>query len=295
MAAKNAVWKSFREEGNDLLRGAAGGLIFGTPLLFTMEMWFHGMRISPEHLLGILALVTLINTCFSYASGLRRHNDNHTVSGALADSVTAMAMGAIMAVMILALIGQLNPGDGIDVMIGKIVIEAGAISLGITFTNTKFPRRKDKDAGQEPYDALEDAPLSAEQRQARLDFQNLAAAFAGAVIFSFNVAPTEEIVLIASSQSTLSLLVLLFAQGVIGYVILYAAEFKQHKVFKKTPMQSPSAETVMTVAISLLVSALMLVLIGVDEALSSPQIFIACVITLGLPAVIGGAAGKVVV
>ena len=294
MAKKNTSLQSIREEGADLIRGAAGGLIFGTPLLFTMEMWFHGMRLAPGHLLGILVFTFLINLCFSYASGLRRHNNDHTPLGAAADSVTAMALGIIVATAILALIGQLNSGDTWDVVLGKIVIEACAVSLGITFTNTKFPRKGDEDSS-EKYKELDAAPLTNEQKQARLDFQNMAAVIGGAVIFSFNVAPTEEIIVIGSSLGSLSLLILALSQILICYIILYAAEFKERKVFKKTPMQSPVAEIIMTVAMGWLVSALMIFLIGAEDAKFSADIFIACTLALGLPAVIGGAAGKVIV
>lgn len=293
MKQKNA-FQSLKKEGADLIRGAAGGLIFGTPLLFTMEMWFHGIRLPPEHLLGIVVFTFFINICFSYASGLRQHNEDHTPIGALADSITALALGIIIATTILGLIGQLNSGDTWDVVLGKIVIEACAVSLGVTFTNTKFPR-KGKGQADKNYKELEAAPLSDEQKQARLDFQNMAAVIGGAVVFSFNVAPTEEIVLIGSSLSIPALLILFLSQIFICYVILYAAEFKERKVFKKTAMQSPIAEIIMTVAMAWLISGLMIFLIGSEDARISADIFIASMLTLGLPAVIGGAAGKVIV
>lgn len=296
MKQKQAVIDSFKDEGDDLLRGAAGGLIFGTPLLFTLEMWIHGMRVSPGHLLLFLFFITITNIGFSYSSGLREHNEGHSILGALADSVTAMVIGLAVAIPILALIGQLNHGDGIDILLGKIMIEGGAISLGVTFTNTKFPRKKDQEKGEKSrYEKLEKSGLSAAQKQARLDFQNMAAVVGGAVIFSFNVAPTEEVVIIASQQTAASLLVLVAAQFLICYIILYAADFKEHKVFKKTPMQSPAAEVLITVTLSFCVAAVMLMLMGYGQALEGLPMSIAAIITLGMPAVIGGAAGKAIV
>lgn len=289
----NQTVKSLREEGHDLLRGAAGGLIFGTPLLFTMEMWFQGMSFSPPHLLGLLGFAAFINFCFGYAAGLRAHNASHSVRGAAADSVTALALGVIVATIVLALIGMLDAAEGRDSMIGKIVIEAAAVSIGVTFTNRKFPRgHKTTSHG---YEALESAPLTREQKQARLDFYNLAAVLGGAVIFTFNIAPTEEILMIANGLSSWQLLWIVAAQLVACHVILYAAQFKEAKVFKKSWMQSPPAETIMTVALSLLVAAILLALIGHSGALQNTDAFIAAVVTLGFPAVIGGAAGKLVV
>lgn len=285
--------QSLHEEGRDLLRGAAGGLIFGTPLLFTMEMWFQGTSFSPPHLLGMLAFAAFVNICFSYASGLRAHNTDHSLLGAVADGITAMALGVIVAVLVLALIGMLDPAEGRDSMIGKIVIEAAAVSIGVTFTNRKFPRGRKTRSRQ--YEELENAPLTREQKQARLDFYNLAAVLGGAVIFSFNIAPTEEILMIANGLSAPQLLLIVLAQLGVCYVILYASQFKESKVFKKTWMQAPAAEIVMTVALSLLVAAVLLLLVGHTSAMHSADGFIAAVVTLGFPAVIGGAAGKLVV
>lgn len=286
--------KSLKEEGCDILRGSAGGLIFGTPLLFTMEMWFHGMEITPDHLLGIVLFVSLINIGFSYASGLRRHNQDHNLIAAIADSITAFAIGLIIATIILGLIGQLNSGDNWDIVSGKIILEACAVSIGMTFTNAKFPKERKEDKSSN-YKELENSPLSKEQKQARLDFYNMAAVVGGAVIFSFNVAPTEEVVVIATAQTPLSLLVLALSQLFFCYVILYAANFKEKKVFKKTAMQSPAAEIMMTVALAWIVSAIMILFMGVEDTKVDMDTFIACVITLGFTATIGGAAGKIVV
>jgi uncharacterized membrane protein len=194
----------------------------------------------------------------------------------------------------LALIGQVNLEEGVDALVGKIVVQAAAISVGITFTNTRFPRRA-KSGGSRAYWRLFWAPLTREQKQARLDFHNLAAVLGGAAIFSFNVAPTEEIVLIAAGLGPAALLLLLAAEFGVCYLILYAAQFKEKYVFKHTPMQSPPAEVVMTVAASLLMACFLLVLLGDTAASLNDPLFIAAVITLGFPAVIGGAAGKVVV
>lgn len=289
------IYKSFKNEGHDLLRGAAGGLIFGTPILFTMEMWFHGLYYAPAHLLGLLLFITFLNTSFSYSSGLRRHNKDHTLRGAVADGVTALALGVVIAVCVLALIGQLDAAEGLSSMIGKVVIEAAAISFGITFTNSRFPRRQGTSQNDHEYRRLEKAWLSREQKQARLDFHNLAAVLGGAAIFSFNVAPTEEITMVAAGLGPGRLLLLVLAECAVCYLILYAAQFKEKKVFKKTPLQSPAAEVVMTVAAAWVMAGMLLALLGEAAVLDSHATFLAGMVTLGFPAVVGGAAGKVVV
>jgi uncharacterized membrane protein len=60
-------------------------------------------------------------------------------------------------------------------------------------------------------------------------------------------------------------------------------------------LQHPVAETVLTGALSLGVAFVLLWLLGQREAMSHPATAVATVVTLGLPAVVGGAAGRLIV
>ena len=293
---KNA-YISIREEGKDLIRGAAGGLIFGTPLLFTMEMWYHGVTFSSGHLLGLLALVGVINLVFSYASGLRAMHEGHSLVGAIPDMVTSLALGLVIATIVLALIGHI-PGDGMEASLRKIIIEGAVISIGVTFTNTKFPRQNaanDEKSGAQINDPLSKSDLSLAQKQTRDDLENLAAVIGGALVFTFNIAPTEEVTLLATTIPPYTLLLLFFSEIVICYIILFAANFKEHKIYKDNIMQHPYAEVAITVAASFLVAALLLCLVSYDHVLASTHHFAASVVVLALPAVVGGSAGRLVV
>lgn len=59
--------------------------------------------------------------------------------------------------------------------------------------------------------------------------------------------------------------------------------------------QHPLAETTMTCAISLMVSFGLLALLGQREVMSYPSTAIAAVLALGLPAIVGGVAGRLIV
>lgn len=291
------IGDSLRNEVNDLLRGLAGGLIFGMPLLYTMEVWHHGMSFSSAHCLGLLCFILFINFAFCYASGLRGNNEGHSIHKALADSITAIGLAILAAAAVLYLIGRLDFSSGLNGILGQVIVEACAISIGITYTNSKFPRnhhdkseKKHKNA-----DALDKGRMSAAEKQARHDFHNFAAAIAGALIFTLNIAPTEEVVQIASTLHSGSLLLLLCAEVGACYLILYAAEFKEKKVYKASPLQSPAAEVILTVSASLIVAGVLLLLIGEQQGITSVPLFVASVITLGFPAIVGGAAGRLVV
>jgi putative integral membrane protein (TIGR02587 family) len=286
----------FREEGQDLLRGIAGGTIVGVPLLYTMEVWFHGVSFNTMHLLGALLLTLLLNLVFSYFGGLRERYDRASFTGAIDDGVTAVGIGVFVAAGVLALIGQINPGDdGVGAVIGKIVMEGCIVSVGVTFTNFKFRQKADERTGATAPESG-NSGLSNEQKQLHADLMDLAAAATGAFVFAFNVAPTEEIVLIASGLGPDALVVLLLASTAMAYVILFAAGFKDHKVYEKDSLfQAPGPEVVMTVAVALLVAALLLLLFGETSAMATPSMFIAAVITLSFPAAVGAAAGRLVI
>ena len=53
------------------MAAVAGGAIVGMPLLYTMEMWFHGMTLSEIHLLILLGVILIMNFGFSLVSGFR--------------------------------------------------------------------------------------------------------------------------------------------------------------------------------------------------------------------------------
>ena len=77
-------------------------------------------------------------------------------------------------------------------------------------------------------------------------------------------------------------------------MILYASGFEKQPVYVESVFQSAWAETAMTVAISLLAGAGLIVLLGEREALSHFSSFVGAAVVLGLPATAGGAAGRLI-
>lgn len=48
-ASGRTAWAA---EATDVVRAVSGGLLFGVPLLYTMEVWFTGSHASPAQVLG---------------------------------------------------------------------------------------------------------------------------------------------------------------------------------------------------------------------------------------------------
>lgn len=279
------------------MAAVAGGAIVGMPLLYTMEMWRHGMTVSPWHLLALLLAILMVNFIFSIMSGFR--HDSSLIEAAM-EAVTSVGIGLVFSAMILWLIGELTRNIALSEIVGKILLEATAVSIGVSFANAQVRDRSrsgdenegddqpqsDKSHSQQPEDP--------ERLQLHADLVDAGAALAGSTLFALNIAPTEEVMLIASRLSPLHLLALFAATVLLCYVILFASGFEEHRVHVPGIFQNPWAETLMTCAISLLVAFGLLLLLGGPASMSHLPTAAAAVVVLGLPATVGGAAGRLI-
>ncbi|RYZ72569.1 MAG: DUF2391 family protein [Proteobacteria bacterium] len=299
--AKTASKSLWAKEGRDLIRGSAAGLIFGTPLLYTMEMWWHGLTFSSARMVLLLAAVLLINTVICLFLGFRARYD---LLSAAMEAVESVALAFIIAVSILFLIGEIDFGSSLAEILGKCLTQAVVISLGIAIANAKFPCDDDEeqsnqkskesskqDSKQEPASSLE--ARSPEQAQLLADLKDVGAGLAGATLFAFNVAPTEEVIKIASRLDSIQLGLLFIAEIGICYIILFASGFWQREVHTPdSQFQKPWAETLLCSAFSFAVAGVLIGLVGYHEQVGTWDAWIRSTIVLGLPAVTGGAAGR---
>ncbi|MFN3648340.1 MAG: TIGR02587 family membrane protein [Armatimonadota bacterium] len=284
----------WREEGQSLLRAVAGGTIVGIPLLYTMEMWWHGMTLSAWHLLAVLGAIVAVNFVFSLFSGFRQE---FSVREALSESLTAVGVGLVLATLVLAAVGELSWSQSPKEWIGKILLEAAAVSVGVSFANAQVlgkDRTGDSSGDSAEADSSQGEPENPERKQLYADLKDAGATLAGATVFALNIAPTEEVFLIATRLAPWHQLALLGLSVVLVYVILFASGFEKHEVYVKSLFQHPWAETAMVGAISLSVAGGLLWMLGTQGVFSHPATAAASVVTLGLPAMVGGAAGRLV-
>ena len=289
--------RGWRREGRDLMAAVAGGAIVGMPLLYTMEMWWHGMTLSPGHLLVLIVVILVMNFVFSVVSGFRRES---TPVEAAMESVTSVGIGIVFSALVLWVIGELKSAMSPPEVIGKVLLEAAAVSIGVSFANAQV---RDKSRTGDDDDDDDDGrrgdggarrPEDPERAQLRADLRDASAALAGATLFALNIAPTEEVMLIASRLAPWQLLVLLGLSVALCHVILFASGFEEHVVHVRSLFQHAYAETILTCAIALLVATGLLWLLGEPGAFSNPSNAVAAVVTLGLPATVGAAAGRLI-
>src|SRR5690606_34451462 len=153
-------------------RGIAGGLLFGTPLLFTMEMWWLGFTLPPERLLVALIINFLVLLILERYSGFR---GDRSFPEQVQDAVVAQGLGMVVAVFMLGLLNLLRFEMGFMELTGKVIMESIAVSIGVSVSITMLG---EQDSGQQEHQ---------KKRKERAGFWGmLAISIAGAVFFGLN-------------------------------------------------------------------------------------------------------------
>jgi putative integral membrane protein (TIGR02587 family) len=117
-------------------------------------------------------------------------------------------------------------------------------------------------------------------------------ALCGAVLFAANVAPTEEIVMIASEISSWNLLGLALVSIALAALILFYSDFTGAQRLAQTKgVSAVVIGTIITYAIALLSSAMILWFFGRFDGVAWVTI-VAQTVVLGLAATLGASAGR---
>ncbi|HEV7239474.1 MAG TPA: TIGR02587 family membrane protein [Thermoanaerobaculia bacterium] len=264
---------SLREYG----RGLAGGLIFSLPLLYTMEVWWAGFMAHPARMLVYLFAVFLLLFGYNRYAGLRR---DASWSEVAIDSVEELGLGVVIAAITLYAIGRIGPEATVQEALGQIFIEAGIVAIGVSIGTAQLGTGDDDDSGMVDEDV-----------EVHFGGQ-LAITFCGAVLFAANVAPTDEILMIAIETSPARLLLLAAFSLAVGALVLYFSDFARATRYspKETHWQA-FAGTVVTYAVAIVASAAILYFFGRFDG-QAPEVMLAEIVVLGFPASLGASAGR---
>ena len=276
------VSKSLEEYG----RGIIGGLLFSLPLLYTMEVWWAGFSSHPLHLILYVLATFILLLGYNFYAGIR-HDAN--LLEVVIDSVEEMGLGLLISAIALFVLGRITLDMTLSEAVGKITIEAMTVAIGVSVGTAQLGSASDDgDTGEG-----ESSSAGKKSSQAGSHFAGqLVIALCGAVLFAANVAPTEEIVMIAAEIPSWKLLAIALISMTLGAVILFHIDFKGAQQF--APAQGFAAilvGSVITYAIALAASALILWFFGRFDG----QALITCLgqtVVLGLAATLGASAGR---
>lgn len=280
-ARRSLAFRLFQvEEGfyTALARAFAGAVLFGLPLFMTMEMWWLGFLIRPERLALFLFLSLPMLWALAWLAGFR---EDVSWGDALVDAGIAYLIGLVASAAMLALLGAIKPDVSLQEFVGKIALQAVPAAMGASLARSQLGLREEQEETES-------------RRESYAGELFLAAA--GALFLAFNVAPTEEIVLIAHQQGSpwYSLALVALSLGLM-HAFVYAMEFRgQHGlVAHRSPTMEFLRLTLPSYLVVLLVCFYVLWTFGRLDGVS-PHAAVQLVLVLAFPGALGGATARLV-
>ena len=275
-------------ELDDMIRGASGGFLFGIPVLYTMEVWWIGSYIEPLRMLVALACSFIVVFLLIRTAGFRQTKDIRLIDAAM-DSIEALAIGIVCATCILVLLQQITSSTPLGEALGKVISEGIPFSIGVALARSFLSGSRYQPANN----ASEDSASA--DRGISPTLADIGATSLGATIIAFNISPTDEIPMLAAALSPPWLLALVAASLLISYGIVFQAGFtnqaKRHQ--QQGIFQRPLSETVACYLVSLLAAVFMLWFFQQLSFEDPWQMWLSYTLLLGLPATVGGAAGRI--
>lgn len=262
-------------------RAFGGAIFFGLPLLMTMEMWWLGFYADRLKIALFLLLMIPVLIVLSHYSGIRAHT---SWTDDVADAFVAYGIAFVASALVLWLFDAIGSDVPVREVVGKIALQAVPASFGAILANSQF--------GQ----ASEEQKTKREEREAEGGYPaELFLMFVGALFLAFNVAPTEEMILLAFKMSHWQILGLLAATLIMMHGFVFSASFRgAPEVPEGTPWWSLGARfTVVGYAIGLLTSAYVLWTFGRYEGVDLAM-RVSMAIVLGFPAGLGAAAARLI-
>ncbi|MES2035376.1 MAG: TIGR02587 family membrane protein [Pseudomonadota bacterium] len=190
-----------------LARGLAGALLFALPLLMTMEMWWlGGFTMDRLRLLIFLVMSLPMLLGISYYVGFEPTFD---LVDEVLDALAAFAIGFLLSAAALALMGVLTASGSPTEMIGQVALCAVPAAIGALLAGKQFSTRG----------------IEQQDRDARGFWRALFLMAVGAVFLAFNVAPTEEMVLISHLMGLGHALALMAISLLALHMLVYALGF----------------------------------------------------------------------
>ncbi|MBC8139573.1 MAG: TIGR02587 family membrane protein [Fibrella sp.] len=285
-ASDKHTWK---DEIRDLMRGVAGAAIIGVPLVYTMEMWQVATTFNATEILLLLCFGFAVCVGYNLFSGFRKGNG---LVEAIQDALEAIAIGVVLSAVLMALLGAIDLSTPLSDAMSRIAVEAIPLAIGASVANTQF------DGGQQDRESSdEEKPGAQEAENRHKTLHEIGIAAAGSLVFAASIAPTEEVALVAQRLSPLGLIAIAAFSLGLSYGMIFVADFTGSENRQKDSgiLQSPVGETVLAYAVALAVSLVAVCFFHGVEITASPFTVVALTVSLGLPAAIGGAAGRLIV
>lgn len=247
-------------------------------------------------MLAMLATTFVVVVLLNYTEGFRKSKSKKFLDTVM-DSVEALAIGIICATCILVLLGEVEQETPLNEALGKILLESTPFSLGAALAGAFLSGDRWSTSNKQDSDKQGFQTEREDASNLNATFADIGATLIGATIIAFNIAPTDEIPMLDAAIAPPRLLAIIAVSLLISYGIVFQAGFTTQKKRRqqKGIFQRPISETVMSYLVSLFASAFMLFFFHRLSFDDPWTLWMSKTLILGLPATIGGAAGRLAI
>lgn len=256
-------------------RAFAGALLFALPMLMTMELWDLGHVMPPLRLALLCALTLPLLVKLSRLGGLR---PTASILDDVADALVAVAVAALAALVILFVFGMIDASSSWREIAGKVAIQTVPGGIGAMLARNQLGEAQDQ---------VEEAEATY--------LGELFLMAVGALFLSLNIAPTDEVFVIAYAMDPWRQLALLGLSVAMLHGFVFSFGFRggeggrAHEGFWSLLVRFSFPGYMLAVAVSLYV----LWSFGRLEG-QAMQEALGAVIVLSFPGALGAAAARVV-
>jgi len=267
---------SDRQYAIGVARACGGALLFSLPILMTMETWQLGLHMERVRLALLLTTIVPMLIGLAYYLGFE---DSTDLLDATVDAFVAIVVATTLAAVVLYVLGVLRTDTGANEWIGTVTLQTVTGSIGALLAQSQFGRSSDKNKRRREGGSVAEYFFMA----------------AGALFLSANIAPTEEIILIAHMMSPWHTVALLVVSLLVMHAFVYALDFKgQHERSAGTTLWSEFVSfTVVGYMIALAISVYMCWSFGRFDGMSFASA-LQMSLVLAFPAAVGAAAARLV-
>jgi putative integral membrane protein (TIGR02587 family) len=280
MARDTSFPETNRDYAIGLGRAFGGAVLFAIPLMMTMEMWSLGFSMDQGRFLLFMAFNFAILVGLSYFAGFEK---TFSWKEDVLDALAAFGVGFLTSALMLSVLAVVTVDMTWNEIVGKIALQSVPASIGAMLGNKQLGAEQDTEAEDE---RKKEAGYGGE----------LFLMLAGALFLAFNVAPTEEMILIAYQMSPWHTLALGGLSIVLLHVFVYAVGFSGQEdrpeggTFPSTFLHF----TIVGYGIALFVSLYVLWTFGRTTHVTPAEVANMAVV-LGFPASLGAATARLVI
>lgn len=262
-------------------------MLFGVPLLYTMELWWSGTSLPPATGVVVVLLVLATAIVIDRTAGFRFHDDRAWASSAI-DGVEVVAVCVVLGAVMLVVLGEIDGGTNLRESLAKVVAQLVPLVLGGSIANEIFGSAGSSGGAEGPVDTGESSAGTLPVTVWRV----VGAAVLGSVVVALAIAPTDEVIIIAGRASLWHLLALTAASLAASHAIVFSADFGRRR--PRGDVREELAHSGIAYGVAIATSAAMLAFYGRLDGVSMATSW-SRVIALGFPAAIGAAAGRLAV